>query len=1266
MMKKLAVYLAAFALALLVLSGCSNMFLEKPEERSGGGDSTGIPEGFGTVEVNLTRGAARTIMPEIELGSLSLEYRFTKDKDTAEETTTEETPVDGKFTLAPGEYSLEVKGYVMENNAPPLLVAQGTTDEDFTIKAGEPADTVNVSLHPLASGEGTGTLEYRLKYPADTTVETLTLTHIAGDEGPFYLVQGVTPSSTGLSGTKTGIPVGYYLLEVKVKNSGVFIGRMEVVHIYQNLTSRTGYDFIADDFSGVIRVSSNADAGTGTLRQAITDAMAATDPQVIQVILQPGTVIDLESPLQIIKSLTIEGNGVTLTRADTWTTSHTSSQLLRITDAAAEVQIRRLHFKNGLSIINGGAIYNQGTLTLESCIFSGNRTINSASFTGAAGGAINSENTLTIRGCTFYGNTADNYGGAVYFFASGKILTLMGNLFYGNTALSYPVVYRGSDTVNASYNVVDVNLGTGNAQTGWTAGTGDTVISALPVSPLSFKLLAGSGAGGKLPSDLSDLPDYPVKDFYGNTISGGGAAGAVQAGTENTNGYYYLELSVNNSLGGSVSVPAGLEPDDDGLYPADTTITASFKVGYNFWYWLVNGIKTDTETVSLSTHSFVQAVFTRTVTVTDFTDVAGSEDTPETLRYALTNAEDGDIISMSGGTAGTTVIELRSALPEITKRLTINGNGVTLTMEDSWVPSNTSQLLRITGTTAEVQISRVHFKNGLAATYGGAIYNTGILTLESCILSGNRITTNNATGGAINSANTLTLRGCTFYGNTADSAGAVYFYATGKTLTLTGNLFYGNTAPSYPVVRNNGGNVNASYNVVDVALGTGTAQVGWTGGTNNTVISDLPVSPLSFRLLYGRETKFPAADLPDYPVTDFYGATINTGIEWAAGAVQASTASGNYYLDYSVNNSLRGSVTVTPGPDTDGLYAASTSITASPESGYGFAYWLVNGVKDNANTTNTLSLSAHTWVEAVFHPEVTVFTDMLGSSETTAGTLRYALTHAADGDIITFSGVAAGTTEIQLESALPNITKSLTIEGSGVTLTPDVSWTANLSPLLWISNDEADVVIRRVHFTKGYSTNSGDGQSGGAIRNNAILTLESCIFSENNPTGPNGIYGAAIYSNNDLTIRGCTFYGNKADTEGGAVYFANNSGTLTLTGNLFYGNTCVTQHPVVHPGGNNTVITSYNVVDEGFGIGDPEVDPENDPKHVAGWDAGDGDTTFTALSISGVPFFDTTTFVPVSGLSGVLTTALANFPTTDFYGTTRTFPGAPGAVATAP
>jgi hypothetical protein len=908
MMKKIQIRTAIFVLCALVLNGCSNIFFEKPQE--GPGQETApadIPEGFGAIRVSFFQGAARTIMPVADLDNLYLEYWFSKDGETAEQ----KTPVaDGIFALEPGTYDLEVKAFV--NSGHTNLAAQGETDTSFTVAAGTAAGAVSVTLHPVVTGTGTGGLAFGLQYPAGTTVSVLTLSRIAGSEN--YNLLSPAPSVTGtdpltLNGTKTGIPVGYYLLRAVLGNSaGEYAGKTEVVHIYQNLTSQTtlaDYTFTTENFSA-FDVRNTNDSGPGSLRQAIADAHAVPGTTVtIRVLLPPGSVIELESQLPVIrKSIFIEGNGVTITR------SSNLFRLLEISESFSwspggaggpieEVKISRVHFKDGYAPFNtdGGAIRSYGKLTLESCIFSGN-------IGNYRGGAIWGYGILTIRGCTFYSNQSINYeGGTINFGFTNTpdglrgAFTLTGNLFYGNTGPAYPVVYvvtsgsgSGTGTPSASYNVVDVAIGTGSSQCGWSGGTGNvsigTSFAALPVSPKTFRPLPGSGAKNRLPSTL--LNGYPTVDFYGNPITGGGSAGAVQADTQHGTGWYYMDLSVNDSQQGSVTV----SPDDaDGLVSNGTIITASPNPGYSFVHWLRDGVIIRANPYTLtgtSTHTKIQAVFG--IAVTLFSDEAGSDTIPGTLRYALTNAQDGDVIMLSGVTPGTTAIELESTLPDITKSLSIEGNGVILTWAASWTSSDyNTQLLRITNGSAVVTIRGVHFKNGLVMNnFGGAIFGLyGTLTVESCIFSGNQMTASSSSGGgAIFSNDTLTIRGCTFYGNsTSGDGGAVYFW--GSALTMTGNLFYGNSAANgYPVVYCRTGTVTASYNVVDAAFGTGTAQTGWVAGTGDKILSQLsivgdPFDATTFVPVTGLQNVLPTTAPTGFPTTDFYGATRNTRVPGA-------------------------------------------------------------------------------------------------------------------------------------------------------------------------------------------------------------------------------------------------------------------------------------------------------------------------------------------------------------------------------------------------
>jgi hypothetical protein len=242
-MNKKTTYTMLFAalLGALVLAGCSTPLLDPPRDAA----PAAIPEGFGTLRVSLNQGAARTVMSEGDLSKLELKYLFAKDGGEAKE----KIPADDKFTLEPGSYELTVKAFA-DNE----LAAEGSTEEEFAIAAGIDAGTVSVALRPLAS-EGTGSLEFGLQYPSGVTVEALTLTRIAGAES-FNLLESATPAGDGpvvLSGTKTNIPAGYYLLRVALKDSaGLYAGKSEVAHIYGNLSAQTrleDYTFAAEDFS---------------------------------------------------------------------------------------------------------------------------------------------------------------------------------------------------------------------------------------------------------------------------------------------------------------------------------------------------------------------------------------------------------------------------------------------------------------------------------------------------------------------------------------------------------------------------------------------------------------------------------------------------------------------------------------------------------------------------------------------------------------------------------------------------------------------------------------------------------------------------------------------------------------------------------------------------------------------------------------------------------------------------------------------------------
>lgn len=156
------------------------------------------------------------------------------------------------------------------------------------------------------------------------------------------------------------------------------------------------------------------------------------------------------------------------------------------------------------------------------------------------------------------------------------------------------------------------------------------------------------------------------------------------------------------------------------------------------------------------------------------------------------------------------------------------------------------------------------FANG-NATYGGAIYNQGNLTINNCTFTGNTASTNGGAiysngncivnesiftgntainfGGAIeNYPGTLTVYGSTFTDNTANSAGGAAIDNWHGTLTVFGSMFTGNNAPNYGAAIYNIDDGNSSisfswivnngrYEIWD-ATGIVDAENNWWGSNN--------------------------------------------------------------------------------------------------------------------------------------------------------------------------------------------------------------------------------------------------------------------------------------------------------------------------------------------------------------------------------------------------------------------------------------------------
>ena len=447
-----------------------------------------------------------------------------------------------------------LKYYVYQSASNNIDTAENCAANGTLLNTGGAADTASYNVTGLSADtyyfnvvveDGVGN---KAAYTMVSFEPVITTTALAnGTAGTFYsqslAATGGTPITwsldtgsslpSGLSlisnGTITGTPtqVGTFTFTVKAAN-GLGINTKSLSITVTGMINPT--------------VTTTADSGAGSLRQALSDV---TSGGTITVNPSLGT-ITLVSSLTISKNCTIEGNGVTIS-------GNSAYRILSVNSGT--VTINRVHFTKGRSTSNpGGAIYNNGSLTLNSCIFSDN----SASNGGAIENNYNATN-LTVRSCTFYNNNASTYGGAI----DNCILSvsIIGCLLWGNTAGSTGAgIYSDYNVNSGGYNVHP----NGDSYN-FTYITSDKEISAIPFNTSDFTPVASSGAEGVITTRPAN---YPTIDFFGNAIPATNAtAGAVQGDPPTA---VTATATVLTSATGSMTIT--LAPAITGLAAGDVTV----------------------------------------------------------------------------------------------------------------------------------------------------------------------------------------------------------------------------------------------------------------------------------------------------------------------------------------------------------------------------------------------------------------------------------------------------------------------------------------------------------------------------------------------------------------------------------------------------------------------------------------------------------------------------------------------------------------------
>jgi hypothetical protein len=169
-----------------------------------------------------------------------------------------------------------------------------------------------------------------------------------------------------------------------------------------------------------VSITNNGDSGPGTLRQAILNS-APGDTILFDASLSGSSILLTSGQLLVTNNLTID---VSALPGGLTVTGNGNTRLFNVSSSATAV-LTGLTLSNGVAVNNGGGIFNAGTLTLNRCTLAGNSAIGTTGSTGAsgyptncgsgspggtgamgAGGAIYNQGTLTVNECTLAGNLA--------------------------------------------------------------------------------------------------------------------------------------------------------------------------------------------------------------------------------------------------------------------------------------------------------------------------------------------------------------------------------------------------------------------------------------------------------------------------------------------------------------------------------------------------------------------------------------------------------------------------------------------------------------------------------------------------------------------------------------------------------------------------------------------------------------------------------------------------------------------------------------------
>ena len=562
------------------------------------------------------------------------------------------------------------------------------------------------------------------------------------------------------------------------------------------LVAAVGFGALSAQTANVPVFNTN-DAFAGSLRQAIQDA--PTDSTIVFQIptsdprYDPATgryaVTLTSASLSINKSLTIDAGTQKISIQRSFAGGTPNFQIFKI--ASGTVTLANVTITNGnaSSALEGGgsAVLNYGALTFRNCLIFNNTggglgavyvpvpqasvVISNCTLTqnrAFQNGAVTNHGTMSIDNSTIFGNDSDNGGvGGVRTDPDAPPPQIHNTIIVGNTGNNGTVAadYRGTFT-SAGYNLV----GTPSAGGFGFNATGDQA----GASPAAANLGPLQDNGG--PTFTMSLRLGSIAIDQGNR---GVDADGQPINTDERGSPRPVDLPATpNAFGGDGSDIGAVETGPTQAGPTFTVTNTAEHTG---------GCTTDDCTLL------------------------------EAIIASNANADTNNII-FAFGVGPVIVNQLMSSGYPLATPMNIVGPGA------RQLAISGGGLWRVFDVTSpNVTISGLSLVNGRQTganpkQHGGAIYNSGGLTLIDCTIKNNTACNcgsgTAADGGGLYNASgaTVTLLRCTFSGNTAPSlfgGGAVF---NAGTLTATNCTFTGNTAPAGGAILSLSNNVTTLRN----------------------------------------------------------------------------------------------------------------------------------------------------------------------------------------------------------------------------------------------------------------------------------------------------------------------------------------------------------------------------------------------------------------------------------------------------------------------